>query len=61
MMEANGLPHTQFIAHNSNVTNSFYRYLKDKIPFIQKTQYVYDPIKLYCVGNSDFTIVLSNK
>lgn len=61
MMQSSGLPHTQFIAHNSSVSNSFYKYLKEKVPFIQKTQYVYDPIKLYCVGNSDFTIVLSGK
>lgn len=61
MMQAGGLPHTQFIAHNNSVSNSFYKYLKEKVPFIQKTQYVYDPIKLYCVGNSDFTIVLSGK
>ncbi|MCM1264862.1 MAG: LCP family protein [Candidatus Gastranaerophilales bacterium] len=61
MMQSGALPHTQFIAHNNSVSNSFYKYLKEKIPFLQKTQYVYDPIKLYCVGNSDFTIVLSGK
>ena len=61
MMQLNTLPHTQFIAHNKNVTNSFYKYLKEKVPAISKTQYVYDPMKYYCVGNSDFTIVLSNK
>ena len=61
MMELNTLPHTQFIAHNKNVSNAFYRYLKEQIPMISKTQYVYDPMRYYCVGNSDFTIVLSNK
>ena len=61
MMQLSGLPHTQFIAHNKNVSNSFYKYLKEQIPMIGKTQYVYDPMKYYCVGNSDFTIILSNK
>ena len=61
MMQLNTLPHTQFIAHNSKVSNYFYQNLKEKIPAISKTQYVYDPMKYYCVGNSDFTIVLSNK
>ncbi len=61
MMELKGLPHTQFLAHNNSVSNSFYRYLKEKIPMISKTQYVYDPMKYYCVGNSDFTIILSGK
>lgn len=59
MMQSKGLPHTQFIAHNNNVSSSFYKYLKEKVPTISKTQYVYDPIKYYCVGNSDFTIILS--
>lgn len=61
MMQSNALPHTQFIAHNNNVSSGFYKYLKEKIPAIGKTQYVYDPIKLFCVGNCDFTIVLSGK
>ena len=61
MMQLNTLPHTQFIAHSKNVSNSFYKYLKEQIPLISKTQYVYDPMRYYCVGNSDFTIVLSNK
>lgn len=59
MMQSKALPHTQFIAHNNNVSSSFYKYLKEKVPTIAKTQYVYDPIKYYCVGNSDFTIILS--
>ena len=40
-------------------TGGTYKYLKEKVPTIAKTQYVYDPIKYYCVGNSDFTIILS--
>ena len=59
MMQSKALPHTQFIAHNNNVSSSFYKYLKEKVTTIAKTQYVYDPIKYYCVGNSDFTIILS--
>lgn len=61
MMELKTLPHTQFVAHNKKVSSGFYKYLKDNIPQISNTQYVYDPMKYYCVGNSDFTIVLSNK
>lgn len=61
MMQLSGLPHTQFLAHNNNVSNSFYAYLKDKIPVLKNTQYVYDPMKYYNVGNSDFTIILSGK
>lgn len=61
MMELSSLPHTQFIAHNNKVTNSFYRYLKDKITFLKKVQYVYDPVRIYCVGGCDFTIIVSNK
>ena len=61
MMQSNALPHTQFVAHNKNVNNTFYKYLKEQVPAISKTQYVYDPMKYYCVGNSDFTIILSNK
>ena len=61
MLQMSALPHTQFIAHNGNVSNSFYRYIKEKVPFLKSVQYVYDPVKMYCVGNSDFTIIVSNK
>jgi len=60
MMQLSGLPHNQFLAHNNNISNSFYNYLKEKVPMIAKTQYVYDPMKYYNVGNSDFTIILSS-
>ncbi len=53
------LPHSQFIAHNNNVSNSFYNYLRKRVSTLEKIQYVYDPVRNYCV-NSDFTIVLSN-
>ena len=58
-IESQGLPHTQFIAHNKNVSNSFYNYLRKRVPSIGNLQYVYDPVKNYCV-NSDFTIILAN-
>lgn len=61
MMQLQSLPHTQFIAHNNNVSNSFYRYIKEKIPFFKSVQYVYDPVRMYCVGGSDFTIIVSGK
>lgn len=60
MMQLSVLPHNQFLAHNNNISNSFYNYLKEKVPAIAKTQYVYDPMKYYNVGNSDFTIILSS-
>ena len=59
-MEAESLPHSQFIAHNNKLSNNMYNDLKKKMPILEKAQYVYDPIRNYCV-NSDFTIILSNK
>ena len=61
MIQLRGLPHNQFLAHNNNVSNSFYTSLKEKIPMLKNTQYVYDPMKYYNAGNSDFTIILSSK
>lgn len=58
-MEMQNLPHTQFIAHNKNVSNSFYNYLRKRVSSIGNIQYVYDPVRNYCV-NSDFTIILAN-
>lgn len=58
-LELESLPHSQFIAHNKNVSNSFYNYLRKKLPNMGSIQYVYDPARNYCV-NSDFTIILSN-
>ena len=40
MLQMSALPHTQFIAHNGNVSNSFYRYIKEKVPFLKSVQYV---------------------
>ena len=58
-LEASGLPHSQFLAHNKNVSNSFYNYIRKRIPSMEKIQYVYDPLKNYSVS-SDFTVILAN-
>jgi len=53
------LPHSQIIGHNSAVTADFIHWLKHKIPEVKGAQFVYDPIKTYCV-QSDFTIIISD-
>ena len=58
-LEAAGLPHSQFLAHNKNVSNSFYNYIRKRISSMEKIQYVYDPLKNYSVS-SDFTVILAN-
>ena len=52
--------HSQFIAHSNQVTNEYYNWLSKKIPGFGGIQFVYDPINYYC-GETDFTIILSNK
>lgn len=52
------LPHSQFIGHNSAVSSEFVSWLKKKVPEIRQTQFVYDPIRMYCV-KSDFTIIIA--
>lgn len=59
-LEMQSLPHSQFIVHNNKLTNSMYNDIKRHISSLDKAQYVYDPVRNYCV-NSDFTIILSNK
>lgn len=54
------LPHSQFVANSSSVTNEFFNWLKKKTPEIQDNQFVYDPNKFYC-ANSDFVVILSGK
>ncbi len=54
------LPHSQFVANSSSVTNEFFSWIKRKIPAIRRSQFVYDPNKFYCV-NSDFVIILSGQ
>lgn len=53
------LPHSQIIGHNSAVTADFVHWLKHKIPEVKSSQFVYEPIKTYCV-QSDFTIIVSD-
>lgn len=52
------LPHSQIIGHNAAVTSDFISWLKKEIPEIKGAQFVYDPIRMYCV-HSDFTIIVS--
>lgn len=52
------LPHSQVIGHNAAVTNEFISWLKKRIPEIRSSQFVYDPVRMYCV-HSDFTIIVS--
>lgn len=52
------LPHSQIIGHNSAVTSDFVSWLKKQVPEIKSSQFVYDPIRMYCV-HSDFTIIIS--
>ena len=52
------LPHSQVIGHNTAVTSEFINWLKKRIPELKSSQFVYDPIRMYCV-HSDFTIIVS--
>lgn len=52
------LPHSQLIGHNAAVTSDFVSWLKKQIPEIKHSQFVYDPVRMYCV-QSDFTIIVS--
>ena len=52
------LPHSQVIGHNAAVTGDFVNWLKKRIPEIKTSQFVYDPVRMYCV-HSDFTIIVS--
>lgn len=54
------LPHSQFVANSSAVTNSFFSWLKKKVPAIKHSQFVYDPNKYYC-SNSDFVVIMSGQ
>ena len=52
------LPHSQIIGHNAAVTSDFVGWLKKQVPEVKSSQFVYDPIRMYCV-HSDFTIIVS--
>lgn len=53
------LPHSQFIANSSSVTNDFFNWLKKKTPILKNYQFIYNPNPVYCT-DSDFTILLSD-
>lgn len=55
-----GKTHSQFIAHNNKVTNEYYNWLSKKVDGIGGLQFVYDPVNYYC-GETDFTIIISDK
>lgn len=52
------LPHSQVIGHNAAVSSEFVDWLKRKVPEVRHSQFVYDPVRMYCV-KSDFTIVVA--
>lgn len=54
------LPHSQFIAHDSSVSNEFLKWMKRKAPELNKIQFVYSPDKNYCMS-SDITILLAGE
>lgn len=54
------LPHSQFVANSSYVSNDFFNWLKKKVPEIKHSEFVYDPNKFYC-SNSDFVIIMSGQ
>ncbi len=54
------LPHSQFVANSSAVSNEFFHWLKKKVPEIKHSQFVYDPNKFYC-SDSDFVVILSGE
>lgn len=54
------LPHSQFVANSSSVSNDFFNWLKKKVPEIKHNQFVYDPNKFYC-SNSDFVVIMSGQ
>lgn len=54
------LPHSQFVANSSSVSNEFFNWLKRKVPEIKDNQFVYDPNRFYC-ADSDFVVILSGQ
>ena len=54
------LPHSQFVANSSSVSNDFFRWLKRKAPEIKDSQFVYDPNRFYC-SDSDFVVIISGE
>ena len=58
MMRMKQVPHAQFISHQNIVTSDIANKIKNEIPDIKDYQFVYDPLRIYCV-NSDFTLIIS--
>lgn len=54
------LPHSQFIAHDSSVSNHLFNKLKDSAPILNKIQFVYNPDKVFCTS-SDITIYVAGE
>lgn len=54
------LPHSQFVANSSSVSNEFFIWLKRRVPEIKENQFVYDPNKYYC-ASSDFVVIMSGQ
>lgn len=54
------LPHSQFVANSSDVSNDFFNWLKKKVPEIKQNQFVYDPNNYYC-SDSDFVVIMSGQ
>ncbi len=52
--------HSQFIAHSNRITNDYFNLLNEKVQNIDKVQFVYDPINLYCAA-TDFTIIMAEE
>ena len=52
--------HSQFIAHSNRITNDYFNILNEKVQNIDKIQFVYDPINLYCAA-TDFTIIMADE
>lgn len=52
--------HAQFVAHSTRISNEYFNSLNEKIENIDKIQFVYDPINLYCAA-TDFTIILAEE
>lgn len=54
------LPHSQFVANSSSVSNAFFNQLKKKVPELREDQFVYDPNGFYC-SSSDFVVIMSEQ
>lgn len=54
------LPHSQFVANSSSVSNEFFNRLKKQVPELKQDQFVYDPNGFYC-SSSDFVVIMSGQ